>query len=319
MFIKVVPKLLIENINTKSFVDIPASLPAVKFPLPKVGITNRPHYIHVQDPFTQEATRLFSNIKIFFSLRADQRGLHMSRIEECLYDISAEKNLSLPDWIDKLAEQLLIKQAQNKCVVDIETHYEKTIEKNTSQIPSHELIKLHTSITKEESATSKWVGVEVPFINACPCTQRWGMRDFHKKLIDAGYDRAKAEELMLMAPLQAHTNLGRAKLKIHSSAITHKQIYDVLDNSVPIVRELLKGMDEHAVVREVHRQGQFCEDNARSIVQTLCHHLDGVIDNDVLMEIVVEVDESVHSHNLYAEIVSNFGDLKDDIINSQAD
>lgn len=308
-----VSKVLVETIDKKSFVDIPACVPAVKFPLPKVGITNRPHYIHVQDPFTDEATRLFSKIEVFFNLPANQRGLHMSRIEECLHDISTEKELSLIDWIDKFSEQLLKKQKQQKCIVQLDTQYEKTTKKNQSQIISNELINLHTAITRDKATTSTCIGVTVPFINACPCTQRWGMRDFHKKLLDAGYDQATAEELMHMAPLQAHTNLGKATLKIHSADITHSQIYDLLDNSVPIVRELLKGMDEHGLVKQAHQKGQFCEDNARAIVQAVCHELDGLIENDVLIEISVKVEESVHFHNLYAEIVSTFGNLKENL------
>ncbi len=309
---KVVPQNLIETIDQKSFVDIPASTPAVQFPLPKVGITNRPHYIHIQDPFTDEPNCLLSEIKVFFSLPAGQRGLHMSRIEECLHNISTQRELSLTDWLNQLAQQLLQKQEQQKCIIQLETQYEKITKKNTSQILSHELIKLHTTITKEESSTAMCIGMTVPFINACPCTQRWGMREFYKKLIDAGYDQVTAEKLMHIAPLQAHTNLGKATLKIHSADITHSQIYDLLDNSVPIVRELLKGVDEHTLVQQTHKEGQFCEDNVRAIVQTVCQRLDGTIDNNTLIEITVEIEESVHFHNLYAEVISTFADLKTD-------
>ena len=306
-------KVLCETIDDKSFVDVPAAIPAVKFPLPKVGITRRPFYINIQDPFSKEPTLLLSELKIFFSLPATQRGLHMSRIEECLNNMASKSILSLNDWITQLSKTLLAKQQQLDCIIELEMQYEKATTKNPSKILSHEIIKLNTSAIANQNEINIATGITVPFINACPCTQRWGMREFYKKLINLGYDHSEAEKLIVIAPLQAHTNLGKASLKIWNNHITHSQIYDLLDNSLPIVRELLKGPDEHDLVQKAHQEGQFCEDNIRSIISEVCSKLENVIENADKVEIIVEVEESVHSHNLYAEITSTFGELKDNL------
>jgi GTP cyclohydrolase FolE2 len=305
-----VSDLSFESIQKKSFVDMPATLPVVQFLLSKAGVTNRPYYIQVQDPFTGQSSRFYSEIKIHFGLPANQRGVHMSRIEECLDDISTKPGLSLIAWMEELSDELLARQKLSECSVNLDVHYEKVTSKNLSQVSSNEIIKLHSAIERTEEKVNICCGMTVPFINACPCTQRWGMREFYSQLIDDGYNPAEAEAIVRKAPLQAHTNLGRASLKIWSDKVTYPRLYNLLDRAVPIVRELLKGMDEHSVVRHVHQQGQFCEDNARQIVQEVVKELDGVIEDCTMVEIEVEVAESVHFHNLNVEVKSTFGDLK---------
>jgi MptA/FolE2 family GTP cyclohydrolase len=299
-----------KSIQDKSFVDIPASKPAVQCALQRVGVSNRPCYIQIRDPFNGNPTKLYGDIKVVFGLPAKQRGVHMSRIEECLSEMLADSDLPLSLWIDRLSERLLKRQGLTSCAVHVDICYEKTTTKNPSQILGHEMITLHSAIEKDEDQMRVCTGVTVPFINACPCTQRWGMREFYTDLVAHGYDPAEAQELVQKAPLQAHTNLGRASLKIWSDQATHEKIYNLLDRAVPIVRELLKGVDEHALVRHAHKQGQFCEDNARQIVQEVVAESEVVIEDNAIVEIVVEVNESVHFHNLYTELKSTFGDLK---------
>jgi GTP cyclohydrolase FolE2 len=305
----------LRSIQDKSFVDIPASTPKVKLAIPQVGIRNRPCYVHIADPFSGHATRLYADLKVLFALPATQRGVHMSRIEECLSAMETQGDLTLCDWMRKLSNALLSAQALRKCCTFLDIVYEKPIAKNVSQKSSHELITLHSIIEQDADHQSICTGVTVPFINACPCTQRWAMREFFQELVEHGYSGAEAETLMRRAPLQAHTNLGKATLKIWSDKVNHQQIYDVLASAVPIVRELLKGVDEHALVSRAHSEGQFCEDNARAISQQVVAKLDTVLAEDALVKISVEVAESVHFHNLIAEIATPIGSLKAELQN----
>lgn len=302
-----------QSIDDKQFVDVPASVPAVKLTLPKVGVTRRPHYIQVRDPFTNVSARMWSDINVFFTLPRNQRGVHMSRIEDCLQAISEQKDLCLSEWIECLSEQLLRSQQLEQCMVDVTTHCEKDTDRNQSGRTSCEIINLHTRIERSLEEKRLWSGVTVPFINACPCTQRWAMREFYRHLIDAGYDRKSAEELVKRAPLQAHTNGGSASLIIGSDQVNHKEIYDLLDGTLPIVRELLKGQDEHSLVSHAHQDGQFCEDNIRSIVAAVVDRFDGKIEDTASIEVVVEVNESVHFHNLHSAISGSLGSFKDQL------
>jgi GTP cyclohydrolase FolE2 len=266
--------------------------------------------VTIQDPFTHRSTRLFGKIEVFFGLPATQRGVHMSRIEECLLSMDSEKDLALSTWMKELSNKLLSTQELTQCTVSLDLHYDKATGRNVSRTLSQELLTLHSAIERNEESVRTCTGLTVSFINACPCTQRWAMREFFQRLLEQGYDTIQAENLMYDAPLQAHTNLGKASLKIWSDQATHQRLYDVVAQAVPIVRELLKGVDEHALVSQAHRDGQFCEDNARALVREVLIEFDGTLEDDTLLEINVDVAESVHFHNLSTEINSSFGDLR---------
>ena len=61
------------EIEDPSFIEVPGSVPTVQVPIQQVGITNRPHYINVLDPFTGEPTRLFADMMLSLSLPAHER------------------------------------------------------------------------------------------------------------------------------------------------------------------------------------------------------------------------------------------------------
>lgn len=302
----------LDKINDKSFVDIPSSEPAVKFPLQRVGVTNRPHYIKVIDPFSSENSSsensdkntmdLWSHLKIYFSLPAHQRGVHMSRIEEALHYMRNKAPVKFKDYSIQLKDHLIELQKISNCELSITSEYEKSTNKNRSGKESIELIKLHHSVKYNSSELKQKIGVTVPFINACPCTQRWAIREYYNTLTSEGRTNQETEALVKNAPRQAHTNRGSATIMVESELVTHPEIYQILDESVPIIRELLKGTDEHDLVRRTHQDGMFCEDNIRSIASKLTEKLGPRLPISTNISITVEVDESVHHHNLFAEV-----------------
>ena len=302
-------KIPFEDIDKKEFVDLPGTKPPIKFPLEKVGITNRNHYIRVIDPFTNKEAELFGDIRVFLNLPANQRGLHMSRIEKELHNMKSKEIVSLKDYAIELCEKIKELQEQENCGVEITVNYEKLVSKNISQRPSHELIKLHVSVELIKDDMTVTQGITVPFINACPCTQRWGMKDFFHSLKSQGLNKEDAEKIVESAPLQAHTNKGDATLIIHSDKIDFPEIYNILDLSSPLCRELLSGKDEHFMVSEAHKRGMFSEDVAREIVSNTANSLKNKIEPNTLIEIIVEVDESIHVHDLYVEVKDTLENL----------
>jgi GTP cyclohydrolase-4 len=300
------------KVDSKSFVDIPSSRPLNQIPLLRVGITNRPLALTLKDPFTDEAKVLPCKISLFSSLKGDQRGIHMSRLEEAIDEL---RFLGLPinHFTSQLAQLIVKTQEQREAYVKLEATLEHRVNKNVSGKSSIELITLLAATSvNTESQDKQSLGVAAPFINACPCTQRWGMREFFNTLKQRGYSPEEAETLTLIAPLQAHTNRGTATVTITDTknlTLTPFDIYGVIDRSVPIIRELLKGPDEHQVVRAAHREGQFCEDNIRALMREIAQTFKGRIDGLAEVAINVDVDESVHSHNLTADFVGRFEEL----------
>lgn len=301
-----------KNIQTKTFVDIPSSEPRVRIPLPRVGISNRPAVFKLKNPLNAEIMGMPSNLRVAASLPATQRGIHMSRIEECMDELK-ESGLSPADFSMQLARLILKTQNQTSCIVEIDSTIENRVNKNKSGKASTEIIKFHSYAEIKDGTENLKVGVTVPFMNACPCTQRWAMRDFYNLLSQKGLDEEKVQELVKHAPLQAHTNGGEATLFLSGSDLCHADIYKVLESSVPIIREMLKGIDEHTFVRMTHEQGQFCEDNIRAIAQKTVEILTDKVAPTAIVSIKVEVNESVHFHNLWAEMEKSFSDLSDEI------
>ena len=301
------------QINEKTFVDIPSSEPKIMLPIDKVGISNRPIVLNLTNPLSGNSQQMACELRVSAGLPAGQRGLHMSRIEECLDEIR-NQSLSPSEFCTELAKLNLKTQNQRNCLVELEAELEHKVKKNTSGKSSIEIIKLHCSCEMLDESQIITLGVSVPFMNACPCTQRWAIRDFYKLLLEKGCSENLSQELAQSAPLQAHTNGGLATLTIRDKNISHKDLYDVLDISVPIVREMLKGIDEHSFVRFTHEQGQFCEDNVRSIAANTVSCLENKLHDQASVCIEVEVNESVHFHNLRAEIKKTFAELRNSFI-----
>jgi GTP cyclohydrolase FolE2 len=96
---------------------------------------------------------------------------------------------------------------------------------------------------------------------------------------------------------------------IESNKISFSDIYQVLEKSSPIIRELLKGNDEHAFVKLGHSLALFCEDVARHSAKNSWRYLKNKIKPDDKIKIIVDTDESVHFHNLYCEIDTTIKEL----------
>lgn len=297
-------------IDKKEFVDIPSSEPKYKISLPKVGITKRPRYFNVIDPFTNKSVRLFSKIDVNLSLPRDQRGLHMSRIEKEFIQVDKLDHMKIEELSKTLCENIRQTQKQDHCTINFDFFYENVVTKNVSKFISNELIKLHYSYSCLKDTTSSKIGITAPILNACPCTQRWGIRDFYKSLGNEGFDQNQIKKIIQIAPLQAHTNKGQVFIGIESDKINFKDIYNIINDSSPILRELLSDQDEHIFVKETHQLGLFCEDVTRNIIKNLINKFSKQLDNDSLVEIIVTINESIHFHNLYASIKDTISNLK---------
>lgn len=297
-----------ERLYEDDFIEVPGSVPAVQVPLARVGIGNRPHYISVLDPFTNEPTRLFADVKLSLSLPSHQRGLHMSRIERMMHDVQAEAPRELGEFTKCLVEKIIETQPQDNCRVEVDAHYERLVDKNASGKPSHELLKLHSAAEYKNGSIGLESGVTAKFMNACPCAQRWGIRQFAEKLEKQGYTAEQIQDIIPAAPLQGHTQYGDVTLYVQEG-VAMTQLYKILEQSSPLVRELLAGRDEGDFVREAQERGMFVEDVAREIIKNTVLNLDGAIADSTKVKIHLDVDESVHHHNLFTTTEATLGEL----------
>ncbi|GIW66012.1 MAG: GTP cyclohydrolase I FolE2 [Candidatus Parcubacteria bacterium] len=301
-----------ENIDEKNFVDIPASTPKILFPLPKVGVTNRKHKIQIEDIF--EKNKIIEpevDIEIFFDLPENQRGLHMSRIEKAMQKYQFSRT-NLKEYLKNLIKYAAELQNRETGIIKIVFNYEKLIDKNSSGRLAHENIKIIAIGFLNKDEIRYKLGMDVPFMNACPCPQRWSIREAYHYLKSLGLSDKDIYKVINPLNFGSHTNLGTAKLIIEDlkNNITHNEIYKILNKSVLITRELLSGKDEFDFIKEALIKEQFCEDVAREIVKESVESLGKKLDPKSLIELEVEVNESIHFHNLRVEIREKFENIQ---------
>lgn len=301
-----------ENIDEKIFVDMPATKPKVSFPLSKVGVTNRKHKIKIKDIFNKEKNiDIEANIKIFLNLTSEQRGLHMSRIEKAMQKFQ-NSGLDIKQYSDNLLKYVIELQNSKTGEVEIEFYYEKLIDKNSSNRLSHEILKIYfNSEIRNNGNLIHKIGLVVPFMNACPCPQRWAIRDFYYQLKNLNFSDGEIYRLASLINFGTHTNLGEAKIFLEDlqDNLSYEDLYSVLDNSVLITRELLSGRDEFEFIKQALIKEQFCEDSAREIVKNLIDQLKNKLLPESLIEVSVEVNESIHFHNLRVEIKDTLNNI----------
>jgi GTP cyclohydrolase IV len=302
-------------LDTKRFVDMPDAEPRVKLFLPKVGITQRPHYIKIIDPFKYSPININSFVKIFMPLKESKRGLHMSRIEKVLYSAQNKVYNRLSEYTEEIIVPIIREQNVKSGRICVKSLYEKETDKNPSGRKGHEILYLYSITSFENNKLNTIVGLGAYFMNACPCPQRWAIRNFYYKLKEKGYSDKEIYEIIKEAPLESHTNRGIVNLFVEDRDISYKDLYMILDTSVTIVRELLSGNDEHLFIRESHEKELFCEDVVREVAFNVVKYLGNKIENERRVIIKAEVDESIHFHNLYAEISLPMGELKKQLKN----
>ncbi len=304
-----------DNIFDKSFVDMPDSEPRIKLPIKKVGITQRPHYVKIYDPFEDnKKIEILVDLKIFIPLRANKRGLHMSRLERVLVKFKDNVFKDLSEYSEAIIKELAATQEKNKGEIVVEGIYEKDTYKNQSGRKGHEILNLYSTSILKDDKVKNIIGLGVQFMNACPCPQRWAIRKFYQHLKNLGYQENDIYQILEQIPFESHTNRGSVKIYLENkeNRINYRDIYQILDNSVTIVRELLSGNDEHLFIRESHEKELFCEDVVRVVAFNLYKYLIdlNIKDKDMKVKIETEVDESIHFHNLYAKVSCTLKDLE---------
>ena len=78
------------------------------------------------------------------------------------------------------------------------------------------------------------------------------------------------------------------------------------------VCELLKRPDENATVMNAHRKPVFVEDCVRNMMEKIVTKYPDLPD-DTLITARQENQESIHRHNAFAEKVTTFGELRDEL------
>ena len=301
------------------FTDIPVSVPNSKLFINKVGTIENKAVVQVRN-FIKPALYipLVCDINLYVELEPGQRGIHMSRLEESLRDISRKNYAELEDFAEELSKNVSLKQDCKKVFIDIKGMAlvdRPTIRsKKTSTDPFY--LTANIALDKSLNDLNIYSGIQAYNITACPCTRAYSKY-------------YKAQELIKYLPLNkvnlvlnniltfSHSQRGLVTLKVENSArkISSGNLFEVIDNSTHLVYNLLKRSDEHELVRLAHESPQFTEDVVRDVCFELLSLYSNALESDSLVRIESQLIESIHAHSVHAIIEGNVSDILNQLKN----
>jgi GTP cyclohydrolase FolE2 len=291
--------------------DVPESEPLHDISIDEAGITAQQHILYTTD-FTEggAAEPLFCEIEMSVSLEGN-RGIHMSRCEEVLFELKNRKDLSLIEIATAMAEKLREVQGSEKSYVTLNA--QKALRKSTriTNSDTYDKIFLYAKSSVTSTSERRDVGLSAFNITACPCTKTYTKFTIVPKLIDLGLDLDLTQKIVDLTLSGTHTQRGTLSINIEDVSKDFKveSLYEVLDKSAHLVNELLKRPDEHDLVSRALARPQFTEDVVRETTVNLKKRLSQNIKSDSLVTIESVLHDSIHIHNVKTVIRRPFANL----------
>ncbi len=286
--------------------DVQLLKPEIPVRINRVGVKGVKKLVEV-DVGKSRPIILISTFDIFIDLPPDLKGANLSRNLEAIYT-TLEKATERPvKGIEalciSLAEEVLRKHEYAE-VAEVTMNAELIVRKRTpvTKLRTDEVVNISCEVFMSKEGKRKvFVGVEVVGATACPCAQEL----MKAKLLEEGID-------VRNIPLPTHNQRGRATIKVEvkDKPIRLEELIKIAKASMSSeIYELLKREDEVEVVRRMHENPKFVEDCVRAMAKGIVDRFRDLPD-DTLIYLRQENEESIHPHNVVAELFSTLGELR---------
>jgi GTP cyclohydrolase I/GTP cyclohydrolase-4 len=307
-----------EQEHTTVVPDVQAQAPSLAIGLSRVGVTGVEKVIRIRQA---GAEQLFSaNIDCFVDLGPDQKGAHMSRFEEVINDSIGEVILGESGFrAELLAQQIaeLVRSRQNalRAEVTIAARYPEHRPAPVSGINTQEIYTLFGVAVASQRGTRRVVGVAAQGMTACPCAQQLVEAASRERLEDDGFSEDEIQRIFEAVPVATHNQRGLGTLHIGAVEgdpleIDAKTLLAIVENSMSSeIYELMKRVDEAAVVTKAHRRPRFVEDCVREMIGGVIENLPNLPDA-AFVSARQENLETIHQHNVRAEREGTVGELR---------
>jgi len=297
--------------------DVPSSPSLHPIHVNEAGITNQQVYIKIKNIDGKgEEKPLLCDIEIGVNLE-DHRGIHMSRCEEALFDLTKQTHESLDDFAIALAREIREKQGGKGGVVKVNGLYLHERATKVTQRTSQDKIYLLSRAEADRDKETIQTGVRAFNINACPCTRAYTKYSAIPALQKAGFDQEEIKKILDIVVTGSHTQRGTISVVVDKTTpeIVAGEIYRVIDDSAHLVYELLKRPDEHELVIRALRNPQFTEDVAREVVFNMFKRFETVAPDSTKMSVESVLQDSIHIHDVRTKIGTTFGQIRQSIKN----
>lgn len=306
--------------------DLQDSGSAIDIPIDKVGIVELEKKVEI----VQENKRysFYPKISALINLPAEQRGIHMSRtsetIEEVINEVIFKPTPTIELVGDRIAKRLMERhpytskaevKLEGKIIVQVRENDERIIQKSYN-ISS--FVKATRDIT-DEIDYNYFISASAVGMTVCPCAKELSL-EYAEQVVNSRKDINVSEEdlnkLLNILPFSSHNQRSIGTIIIQIKDLTnHKidvlDIIDVIEDSMSgKIQSVLKRPEEAELVRSAHLKPLFSEDVIREMAKNFIIRDFPNLEDDFKVKFKIESFESIHPHNVYAELKTTVGELK---------
>lgn len=304
--------------------DVQSERPEIPIPIGRVGLVN----VVKEVVFNGSARpyNVVASIEVYTDLPGTQRGLHMSRPGEAIMDIiESASSMSI-----KTFEALCGEISRRTLEVTEGSSYVETRLRGKMVIRSRS--KVNNRVTSEPIgvfAAAKVVrgsgdavysvGARTVGMTVCPCAMevvRDYVKDVARELLERRGFAVKEDslvEFLRVLPLASHVQRGAGSIVavgVEPGVLDIYELVDVIECSMSApIQDVLKRTDEASLVRMGFSRPRFVEDVVRNMAYELVRRYKGRISDDTLFVLRQRNFESIHKHDVVAEIRSTLGEL----------
>jgi len=305
--------------------DVQAQTPSLAVGLSRVGVTGVEKVIRIRQ---HDVEQLFwARLECFVDLAGDQKGAHMSRFEEVVNEaigevVLGESTFRAEDLAQRVAELVRERQGARRAEVTIAARYPEHKPAPVSGIDTQEIYTLYGMAVSSERGTRRLVGVAAQGMTACPCAQQLVAAASRARLLEQGFGEAEIERIIEAVPVATHNQRGLGTLHIGvpegvTLEIEARTLLEIVEDSMSSeIYELMKRVDEAAVVEKAHRRPRFVEDCVREMIHGAVTTLVQLPD-DAFISARQENLETIHQHNVAAERTGTLAELRRELATGQ--
>lgn len=314
-----------KKLDRSCFPDTQDNTPIVPVHLTRVGVKGVKKLLKIER-VGKRPIILIPTFDAFVDLPSTKRGIHMSRnpeaISEVLEEVLEESTVEIESLCAEIVNCLLEKHKYaKKAEVSMKSDFIIMKESPVTKHKTQEMTKIMADAIGtrdgEDVTIRKMIGAEVVGMTVCPCAQETTRESTKQELMEF-LDEETTEKVLDVIPFASHNQRGRGMIMMEvpeQNVIRGEDLIEIIEDSMSSpVCELLKRVDENAVVVKAHQNPKFVEDCVRTMVQKIIDKYSHLPD-DTLVTVRQVNEESIHRHDAFAEKVATLGELKKELVN----
>jgi GTP cyclohydrolase-4 len=302
------------------------SVSTIDISIDKVGIVELEKKVEIVRE--NKKYSFYPKISALIDLPAQQRGIHMSRTSETIEEVINEVIYKPTPTIELVGDRIVRKLLErhpytSKAEVKLEGKIIIQVrENNTRNIQKSYDISSQVKAIRDSSGRIDcvyFIGASAVGMTVCPCSKEMS-QEYAAEIIRSRKDINVSEEdlnkLINILPFSSHNQRSIGTIIVQIKDLTsHKidvlDIIDVIEESMSgKIQSVLKRPEEAELVRSAHLNPLFSEDVIREMAKNFILRDFPNLEDNFAIQFKIESFESIHPHNVYAELEITVGELK---------